>query len=73
VIDHYTKGFGWLATVLDKDQDLVGATSTGFWSIPPTRPPDRGFDHTIALDEGDKSMIIEPYCHPQRFKDEIEK
>jgi hypothetical protein len=41
--------------------------------IPPGRPPDRGFDHTIELEEGAKPMITPPYRHPRRFKDEIEK
>ena len=41
--------------------------------IPPGRPPDRGFEHTIELEEGAKPMITPPYRHPRRFKDEIEK
>jgi hypothetical protein len=32
-----------------------------------------GFEHTIELEEGAKPMIIPPYHHPRRFKDEIEK
>jgi hypothetical protein len=32
-----------------------------------------GFEHTIELEEGAKPMIIAPYRHPWRFKDEIEK
>jgi hypothetical protein len=44
-----------------------------FGSIPPGRAPDRGFDHTIELEEGSKPMIIPPYHHHRRFKDEIEK
>jgi hypothetical protein len=42
-------------------------------SIPPGRPLDRGFEHTIELEEGDKPMIKAPCHHPWRFKDEIEK
>jgi hypothetical protein len=41
--------------------------------IPLGRPPDRGFEHTIELEEGAKPMITPPYHHPRRFKDEIEK
>jgi hypothetical protein len=35
--------------------------------------PDRGFEHTIDLEEGGKPMLTPPYHHPRRFKDEIEK
>jgi hypothetical protein len=41
--------------------------------IPPGVPPDRGFEHTIELEEGAKPVITTPYRHPKRFKDEIEK
>jgi hypothetical protein len=44
-----------------------------FEAIPPGRAPDRGFEHTIELEEGAKPMINPPYHHPRRFKDEIEK
>lgn len=44
-----------------------------FGEIPPERPPDRGFEHTIELEEGTKPMITTPYRNPKRFKDEIEK
>jgi hypothetical protein len=44
-----------------------------FGPIPPRRPPDKGFEHTIELEEGAKPMITAPYRHPWRFKDEIEK
>jgi hypothetical protein len=43
-----------------------------FGSIPPRRPPERGFEHMIEL-EGATPMIIAPYRHPKRFKDAIEK
>jgi hypothetical protein len=32
VLDHYIEGFIWSSTISYRDQDLVGATSTGFWS-----------------------------------------
>jgi hypothetical protein len=52
---------------------LLGRHQQVFGSIPPGRPPDRGFEHTIELEEGAKPMITTPYRHPRRFKDEIEK
>jgi hypothetical protein len=44
-----------------------------FGSIPPGRPPDRGFKHTIKLEAGATPVITTPYRHPKIFKDEIEK
>jgi hypothetical protein len=44
-----------------------------FESLPAGRPPDRGFEHVIELEEGSKPMITTPYRHLNRFKDEIEK
>jgi hypothetical protein len=44
-----------------------------FGLIPPGRPPNRVFDHTIELEAGDTPVIITPYRQPKRFKDEIEK
>jgi hypothetical protein len=44
-----------------------------FWNITPGRPPDRGFEHTVELEEGEKLVITTPYKHPNKFKDEIEK
>jgi hypothetical protein len=52
---------------------LLGQHQQVFSLIPPRRPPDKGFEHTIELEEGAKPIIISPYRHPQRFKDEIEK
>jgi hypothetical protein len=37
------------------------------------RPPDRGFEHVIELEEGLKPVITTPYRHPKRFKGEIDK
>ena len=54
-------------------KNLLGRHQQVFESIPPGRPPDRGFEHTIELEEGSKPMIIPPYHHHRRFKDEIEK
>jgi hypothetical protein len=51
----------------------LGQHQQVFEAIPLGRPPDRGFEHTIELEEGAKPMITPPYRHPRRFKDEIEK
>jgi hypothetical protein len=52
---------------------LLGRHQQVFGPIPPGRPSDRGFEHTIELEESAKPMITAPYRHPRRFKDEIEK
>jgi hypothetical protein len=54
-------------------RNLLGRHQQVFGSIPPGRPPDKGFEHTIQFEEGAKPIITPPYHHPRRFKDEIEK
>jgi hypothetical protein len=54
-------------------QRILGKHEKVFGKIPPGKPPDRGFEHTIDLEEGDKMFITTPYRHPKRFKDEIKK
>jgi hypothetical protein len=54
-------------------QTLLSKHDRVFGEIPPGRPPDRGFEHTIELEEGAKPVITTPYRHPKKFKDEIEK
>jgi hypothetical protein len=57
-------------------KDLLGRHQQVFEAIPPGRPPNRGFENTIELEEGAKTMITPPpppHRHPRRFKDEIEK
>jgi hypothetical protein len=44
-----------------------------FGPIPPGVPPDRGFEHIIEVEEGEKLVITMPYRHPKKYKDEIEK
>ena len=44
-----------------------------FSEIPPSRPPNRGIENIIKLEEGAKPIMIIPYRHPKRLKDEIEK
>jgi hypothetical protein len=55
-----------IKTLLSQHQRVFG-------SIPPRRPPDRGFEHTIEMEEGAKLVITTPCRHPRRFKDEIKK
>ena len=38
-------------------KNLLGRHQQVFEAIPPGRPPDRGFEHTIELEEGAKPMI----------------
>jgi hypothetical protein len=54
-------------------KNLLGQHQQAFKAIPPGRLPDRGFEHTIELEEGAKPMITSPYRHPSKFKDKIEK
>jgi hypothetical protein len=54
-------------------QALLSKHDKVFGQIPSGIPPDRGFEHTIELEEGEKPMITTPYRHPNKFKDEIEK
>jgi hypothetical protein len=60
---HYTPE---IKIILDKHQNVFG-------SIPPSVPPDRGFEHIIELEAGAKPVITTPYRHPKKYKDEIEK
>jgi hypothetical protein len=53
-------------------QTLSSKHDRVFVQIPPGRPPDRGFEHTIELEDGAKPVITTPYRHPKKFKDEIE-
>jgi hypothetical protein len=43
-----------------------------FEPIPPGKPPDRGFEHIIELEEGAKPVIDTPYRHPKKHKNKIE-
>jgi hypothetical protein len=70
VFDHHTEGFRGKRTLPSTDQRTFELV---FWMIPPGRPPDRGFEHTIELEAGDTPVITVSYRHPKRFKDKIEK
>jgi hypothetical protein len=54
-------------------QELLGKHERVFEPLPVGRPPDRGFEHVIELEEGSNPIITTPYRNPKRFKDEIEK
>ena len=43
-----------------------------FRDLPHGRPPDRGVEHNIVLEEGTSPIQIPPYRHPKKFRDEIE-
>jgi hypothetical protein len=44
-----------------------------FEALPTGRPPDKGLEHVIELEEGLNPVITTPYKHPKRFKDETKK
>ena len=54
-------------------QALLNKHDRVFGNIPPSRPPDRGFEHIIELEKGVQADITTPYWHPKAYKDEIEK
>jgi hypothetical protein len=60
---HYSQD---IQRIIDKHEKVFG-------QIPLGKPPDRGFEHIIELEEGAKPVITTPYMHPKKFKDEIEK
>jgi hypothetical protein len=52
---------------------FLGKHERVFEPFPAGRPPNRGFEPVIELEEGSKTVITTPYKNPNRFKDEIEK
>ena len=54
-------------------QALLQKHEKVFRDLPAGRPPGRGFEHIIELEEGTQAVITTPYRHPKRYKDEIEK
>jgi hypothetical protein len=42
-------------------QEFLGKHDKVFGPLPVGRPPDRGFEHIIELEEGVKPMITTPY------------
>ena len=53
-------------------QAILDRHEVVFGDIPPGRPPDRGFEHTIELEQGIHAVITTPYRHPKSYQDEIE-
>lgn len=53
--------------------DLLEKHQGVFGDFPPRKPPDRGFEHTIELEDGVNAIITTPYRHPKAYKDEIEQ
>jgi hypothetical protein len=54
-------------------QEIIDKHNKVFGPIPPGVPPDRGFEHIIELEVGEKPVITTPYKHLKKYKDEIEK
>ena len=60
-------------TVHPEIQSILDRYATVFGEIPPGQPPDRGFEHTIELEQGIQAVITTPYRHPKAYRDEIER
>ena len=54
-------------------QAILDRHDVVFGDIPPGRPPERGFEHTIELEQGIQAVITTPYRHPKAYRDEIER
>jgi hypothetical protein len=54
-------------------QKIIDSHKKFFEPIPPRAPPDRGFEHIIELEEGEKPVITTPYRHPKKYKDEMKR
>eukprot|EP00253_Pinus_taeda_P022227 PITA_22227 len=54
-------------------QAILDQYVTVFGEIPPRQPPNRGFEHTIELEQGIQAVITTPYRHPKAYQDEIER
>ena len=54
-------------------QEILDRHAKVFIDIRHGAPPDRGIEHVIELKEGAKPVMITPYQHPKKHKDEIEK
>ena len=54
-------------------QKIIDSHNKVFEPIPPGAPLDKGFEHIIELEEGEKHVITTPYRHPKKYNDEIEK
>ena len=54
-------------------QSILDRYATVFGEIPPGQSPDRGFEHTIEMEQGIQAVITTPYRHPKASRDEIER
>eukprot|EP00253_Pinus_taeda_P032040 PITA_32040 len=54
-------------------QSILDRYAIVFGEIPPGQPPDRGFEHTIELEQGIQAVITTPYRHPKAYRDEIKQ
>jgi len=54
-------------------QSILDRCAIVFGEIPPGQPSNRGFEHTIKLEQGIQAMITTPYRHPKAYRDEIEQ
>jgi hypothetical protein len=54
-------------------QAFLGKHERVFDPLPAGRPPNKGFEHVIELEEGSTPVITTPYRNSKRFKEEIEK
>ena len=54
-------------------QSILDRYATVFRDIQLGQPPDRGFEHTLELEQGIQVVITTPYRHPKAYRDEIER
>ena len=54
-------------------QEILDRHTKVFGKILHGVPPDRGIEHAIELEKEAKLVMITPYHHPKKHKDEIEK
>eukprot|EP00253_Pinus_taeda_P018255 PITA_18255 len=58
-------------TVHPEIQSILDWYAIVFGEISPGEPPNRGFEHTIELEQGIQAVITTPYRHPKAYRDEI--
>ena len=54
-------------------QEIFDRHAKVFDDIPHGFPANRGIKHVIELEVGAKPVMITPYRHPKKHKDDIEK
>ena len=60
-------------TVHMEIQSILDRYAIVFGEILSGQPPNRGFEHTIELEQGIQAVITTPYRHPKAYWDEIEQ